>query len=129
MIKVSDFDFSILQVHHVLHHLMTTTYDPSPPRLLNALLQFAISTSYSYNFNKFLLFQGLGKTVQAISFLAHLSETGEKGPHLIVVPASTLGILRPGLSFILSFLLKFIVHVMYCRELFKFFHFSAFAVM
>lgn len=33
---------------------------------------------------------GLGKTVQAISFLAHLSERGEDGPHLIIVPASTL---------------------------------------
>ena len=75
--------------------------------------------------DKFLLFQGLGKTVQAIAFIAHLCETGEKGPHLIVVPASTLGILRPdGLSFISSFWLQFIVHVMYCRELFQFFYFS-----
>ncbi|XP_061406540.1 LOW QUALITY PROTEIN: SWI/SNF-related matrix-associated actin-dependent regulator of chromatin subfamily A containing DEAD/H box 1A-like [Lethenteron reissneri] len=33
---------------------------------------------------------GLGKTVQAISFLAHLVERGEKDPHVIVVPSSTL---------------------------------------
>nr|CAD7446457.1 unnamed protein product [Timema bartmani] len=33
---------------------------------------------------------GLGKTIQVIAFLAHLFETGTKGPHLIVVPASTL---------------------------------------
>ena len=33
---------------------------------------------------------GLGKTCQVIAFLAHLSETGEKGPHLVVVPSSTL---------------------------------------
>lgn len=33
---------------------------------------------------------GLGKTCQVISFLAHLKEIGEQGPHLIVVPASTL---------------------------------------
>nr|XP_033814110.1 SWI/SNF-related matrix-associated actin-dependent regulator of chromatin subfamily A containing DEAD/H box 1 isoform X2 [Geotrypetes seraphini] len=33
---------------------------------------------------------GLGKTVQAIAFLAYLYEEGDKGPHLIVVPASTL---------------------------------------
>ncbi|KAE9411430.1 hypothetical protein BT96DRAFT_12158 [Gymnopus androsaceus JB14] len=33
---------------------------------------------------------GLGKTVQVISFLALLRERGNKGPHLIVVPASTL---------------------------------------
>ncbi|XP_072261670.1 SWI/SNF-related matrix-associated actin-dependent regulator of chromatin subfamily A containing DEAD/H box 1 [Pyxicephalus adspersus] len=33
---------------------------------------------------------GLGKTVQAISFLAHLYLLGDTGPHLVVVPASTL---------------------------------------
>ena len=33
---------------------------------------------------------GLGKTCQVISFLAHLLEIGESGPHLIVVPSSTL---------------------------------------
>ena len=33
---------------------------------------------------------GLGKTCQVIAFLSHLYETGVKGPHLIVVPGSTL---------------------------------------
>ncbi|EIM83101.1 uncharacterized protein STEHIDRAFT_64436 [Stereum hirsutum FP-91666 SS1] len=33
---------------------------------------------------------GLGKTVQVISFFALLKEQGNKGPHLIVVPSSTL---------------------------------------
>lgn len=33
---------------------------------------------------------GLGKTCQVITFLAHLKETGVEGPHLIVVPGSTL---------------------------------------
>ncbi|KAF9820307.1 hypothetical protein IEO21_01521 [Rhodonia placenta] len=33
---------------------------------------------------------GLGKTCQVISFLAHLKEQGSQGPHLIVVPSSTL---------------------------------------
>ncbi|RAL12281.1 uncharacterized protein BO97DRAFT_65041 [Aspergillus homomorphus CBS 101889] len=33
---------------------------------------------------------GLGKTCQVIAFLAHLFEKGFKGPHLIVVPASTI---------------------------------------
>eukprot|EP00094_Tigriopus_californicus_P011326 TCALIF_10932-PA protein Name:"Similar to smarcad1 SWI/SNF-related matrix-associated actin-dependent regulator of chromatin subfamily A containing DEAD/H box 1 (Xenopus tropicalis)" AED:0.09 eAED:0.09 QI:336/0.88/1/1/1/1/10/119/802 len=33
---------------------------------------------------------GLGKTIQAIGFLAHLKETGDKGPHLIIVPSSTM---------------------------------------
>lgn len=33
---------------------------------------------------------GLGKTCQVIAFLAHLKEIGEPGPHLVVVPSSTL---------------------------------------
>lgn len=33
---------------------------------------------------------GLGKTCQIIAFFAHLLEFGKTGPHLIVVPASTL---------------------------------------
>ena len=33
---------------------------------------------------------GLGKTCQVIAFLAHLLEKGMKGPHLVVVPGSTL---------------------------------------
>lgn len=35
---------------------------------------------------------GLGKTIQVISFLAYLKESKKaKNPHLIVVPASTMG--------------------------------------
>ena len=33
---------------------------------------------------------GLGKTCQVVAFLAHLHETGIRGPHIIVVPGSTL---------------------------------------
>ncbi|PFH51523.1 hypothetical protein AMATHDRAFT_58959 [Amanita thiersii Skay4041] len=33
---------------------------------------------------------GLGKTIQVISFFAHLKEKGNRGPHLVVVPSSTL---------------------------------------
>lgn len=33
---------------------------------------------------------GLGKTVQVISFFAHLKDSGKRGPHLVVVPSSTL---------------------------------------
>ena len=33
---------------------------------------------------------GLGKTCQVIAFLAHLLEKGVKGPHLVIVPGSTL---------------------------------------
>ena len=35
-------------------------------------------------------FQGLGKTIQVIAFLAHLLEEGKRGPHLVVAPSSTL---------------------------------------
>ncbi|KAK3091472.1 hypothetical protein FSP39_020046 [Pinctada imbricata] len=33
---------------------------------------------------------GLGKTIQTIAFIAHLLEEGEDGPHLVVVPSSTI---------------------------------------
>lgn len=33
---------------------------------------------------------GLGKTCQVISFLAHLKNSGQRGPHLVVCPSSTL---------------------------------------
>merc|ERR1719186_791586 len=33
---------------------------------------------------------GLGKTIQTLAFLAHLKEMGAEGPHLIIVPSSTL---------------------------------------
>ena len=33
---------------------------------------------------------GLGKTIQVIAFLAHLKDIGKAGPHLIIVPSSTL---------------------------------------
>uniref|UniRef100_A0A0N4W466 Helicase ATP-binding domain-containing protein n=1 Tax=Haemonchus placei TaxID=6290 RepID=A0A0N4W466_HAEPC len=33
---------------------------------------------------------GLGKTIQVIAFIAYLKETNVRGPHLIVVPSSTI---------------------------------------
>lgn len=33
---------------------------------------------------------GLGKTCQVITFLSHLKETNVEGPHLVIVPSSTL---------------------------------------
>ncbi|KIL00695.1 hypothetical protein PAXRUDRAFT_821378 [Paxillus rubicundulus Ve08.2h10] len=33
---------------------------------------------------------GLGKTIQVISFFAHMKEQGNLGPHLVIVPSSTL---------------------------------------
>lgn len=35
-------------------------------------------------------FQGLGKTVQVIAFITYLKSEQIKGPHLIVVPSSTI---------------------------------------
>ena len=46
--------------------------------------------------HSFSLCQGLGKTIQTIVFLSHLYEQGWKGPHLIVVPSSTLGVFALG---------------------------------
>lgn len=67
-------------------------------KLYNDSFEFCISRLAKmqkpfYNlFLFFLLFlQGLGKTIQAISFLAHLYQKGIKGPHLITVPSSTVG--------------------------------------
>ncbi|VDO45411.1 unnamed protein product [Heligmosomoides polygyrus] len=34
--------------------------------------------------------KGLGKTIQVIAFIAYLMETNVRGPHLIVVPSSTI---------------------------------------
>ncbi|XP_061176212.1 SWI/SNF-related matrix-associated actin-dependent regulator of chromatin subfamily A containing DEAD/H box 1B-like [Saccostrea echinata] len=33
---------------------------------------------------------GLGKTIQTIAFIAHLLEEGETGPHVVIVPSSTI---------------------------------------
>ncbi|TFY75886.1 hypothetical protein EWM64_g8126 [Hericium alpestre] len=40
--------------------------------------------------DEMVLYLGLGKTAQVISLFAYLKEQGNKGPHLIVVPSSTL---------------------------------------
>ena len=46
---------------------------------------------YKYNLSCILADDmGLGKTCQVIAFIAHLFEKGIKGPHLVVVPGSTL---------------------------------------
>ena len=53
-------------------------------------LQWLVSL-YNNNLNGILADEmGLGKTIQTIAFLAHLQERGEEGPHLIVVPSSTM---------------------------------------
>lgn len=53
-----------------------------------------LSVMNTHNVNGILADEmGLGKTAQVIAFLAHLKETKKTigAPHLIVVPASTLG--------------------------------------
>lgn len=52
------------------------------PLCLSISLSLALFSSTS---------QGLGKTIQAIAFLAQLYQNGIEGPHLITVPSSTLG--------------------------------------
>jgi len=42
--------------------------------------------------NKYIVLQGLGKTLQTISLLGYLHEfRGITGPHMVVAPKSTLG--------------------------------------
>lgn len=50
------------------------------------------------------LLQGLGKTIQVIAFLAYLKEQNIRGPHIVVVPSSTMGM------YSISGLPGFIVH-------------------
>ena len=52
------------------------------------------SSCFSFLSNSIVLtdivYAGLGKTAQVIALLSHLKSIGEKGPHLIIVPSSTL---------------------------------------
>lgn len=63
---------------------------------------------YSYNVD-FLIdilgVAGLGKTIQVISFFAHLKERGNKGPHLVVVPYVV--VIRSLYRLVLNFLDQF----------------------
>ncbi|XP_070191467.1 SWI/SNF-related matrix-associated actin-dependent regulator of chromatin subfamily A containing DEAD/H box 1B-like isoform X2 [Littorina saxatilis] len=70
------------------------------PKLLNAELELKpyqliglnwLRIMHSQQLNGILADEmGLGKTIQAIAFLAHLMEEGEEGPHVIIVPSSTI---------------------------------------
>ncbi|KAL0271915.1 UNVERIFIED_CONTAM: hypothetical protein PYX00_005064 [Menopon gallinae] len=97
------------------------------PKLLNPSLKLASYQMVGLNWLLVLHYRrlngilademGLGKTVQIIAFLAHLKETAEgddehvnKGPHLIVVPSSTMDNWRielerwcPSLKFVLYY--------------------------
>ncbi|NXL44539.1 SMRCD regulator, partial [Podilymbus podiceps] len=70
------------------------------PSILNPSLQLKpyqriglnwLALLYKHELNGILADEmGLGKTIQAIAFLAYLYQEGNEGPHLIIVPASTL---------------------------------------
>jgi SWI/SNF-related matrix-associated actin-dependent regulator of chromatin subfamily A member 5 len=60
---------------------------------LNGILadEMARQTPFLYIYLSNISFQGLGKTLQTISFLAYLKHYRDiSGPHLVVVPKSTL---------------------------------------
>ncbi|XP_040183833.1 SWI/SNF-related matrix-associated actin-dependent regulator of chromatin subfamily A containing DEAD/H box 1 [Rana temporaria] len=75
-------------------------WNVKPPSMLSKSLELKpyqkiglnwLALLHKHNVNGILADEmGLGKTVQAIAFLAHLHMLGNKGPHLVVVPASTL---------------------------------------
>jgi len=66
--------------------------------------------SLSLSFFRFLSI-GLGKTIQVISFLAHLSEKGVNGPHLIIVPFVPSSLSSPLLSSSKTRKLTFSIHI------------------
>lgn len=80
--------------------MQTGTGAMKQPRVLNS--QFKLKPYQLIGLNWLLLLHdhdlsgilademGLGKTIQAIAFLSQLYQNGIEGPHLIVVPASTL---------------------------------------
>ncbi|CAJ0925666.1 unnamed protein product [Ranitomeya imitator] len=64
---------------------------PGAQTLPEDWFELASSPAHTHNVNGILADEmGLGKTVQAIAFLAHLNMNRDPGPHLVVVPASTL---------------------------------------
>lgn len=97
--------------------VQTTTYFKEKPVLLAPEITLKTYQQVGINWLS-LLYQrrlscilademGLGKTCQVVSFLAHLKEIGIEGPHLIVVPSSTLeNWLREFQKFCPSFLVE-----------------------
>lgn len=66
-----------------------------------------LAVMHSQNVNGILADEmGLGKTVQVIAFLTYLKEAGlvgeDDGPHLIVVPSSTMGKFRRNIQYVSS---------------------------
>ncbi|TFK75361.1 hypothetical protein BDN72DRAFT_832223 [Pluteus cervinus] len=89
-----------LRTHRASSSKTATGYLDKQPSLLNEAVQLKeyqllgvnwLSLLYGRRLSCILADEmGLGKTVQVISFLAHLKENGNKGPHLVIVPSSTL---------------------------------------
>ncbi|XP_053396999.1 SWI/SNF-related matrix-associated actin-dependent regulator of chromatin subfamily A containing DEAD/H box 1A-like [Mercenaria mercenaria] len=90
-------------VHDLIHsntQLDNSEQITKQPKLLNPDLQLKPFQMIGLNWLRIMHTQeingilademGLGKTIQTISFLAHLLEEGETGPHVIIVPSSTI---------------------------------------
>ncbi|ORX51986.1 hypothetical protein DM01DRAFT_1336977 [Hesseltinella vesiculosa] len=81
-------------------HPAMHSYLHQPPQTLNKDLTLKSYQMYGLNWMAMLHRKkisgilademGLGKTAQVIAFLAHLAEQGHQGPHMIVVPTSTV---------------------------------------
>ncbi|MCA1986339.1 MAG: DEAD/DEAH box helicase, partial [Desulfovibrio sp.] len=80
-----------------IHSFQEVTPVPPPKKLNASLRPYQVQgLSYlnflrEYGFGGILADEmGLGKTIQTLSFIAHVVETGQTGPNLIVVPTSVL---------------------------------------
>ena len=54
---------------------------------------------------------GLGKTIQALTFIGYLIANGDQGPHVIIVPSSTSGMCHVCFNVVAH------VHSVVCRAL------------
>ncbi|KAI5099447.1 SWI/SNF-related matrix-associated actin-dependent regulator of chromatin subfamily A containing DEAD/H box 1B isoform X1 [Silurus meridionalis] len=69
-------------------HILTSTFELKPYQLIGLSW---LTLLHKNQLNGILADEmGLGKTIQVISFLAQLYQEGNRGPHLITVPSSTL---------------------------------------
>jgi len=89
--KITLKDYQMLGVNwlNLLYHRKTSCIladEMGESRL--SLFSFALLSHSTLTAS--LLRTGLGKTAQVIALLAHLKATGDPGPHLVIVPSSTL---------------------------------------
>ncbi|KAG6845934.1 hypothetical protein H0H87_000740 [Tephrocybe sp. NHM501043] len=79
-------DYLVAQPSLVSKNVQLKEYQLLGVNWLNLLYQRKLSCILADEMGMY----SLGKTIQVISFFAHLKEKGNKGPHLVVVPSSTL---------------------------------------